>query len=83
VAGRGNAPHEPDVPVDFGDRQRLPAVGRALLGRWLALFDVTPRDDLARVLSEMADTTGADLKFERPFRGQYAVLTLRSEPATP
>ncbi len=71
--------------VDFGDQERLPAVARALLRRWLALFDVTPRDDLARVLSDMAETTGADLKFERPFRGyaQYAVLTLPPELATP
>ena len=70
--------------VDFGDQERLPAVARALLRRWLALFDVTPRDDLARVLSDMAETTGADLKFERPFRGyaQCAVLTLPPELAT-
>ena len=52
--------------------------------RWLALFDVTPRDDLERELSVMAKTSGADLKFERPFRGyaQYAVLTLPPEPKT-
>jgi S-adenosylmethionine-diacylgycerolhomoserine-N-methlytransferase len=71
--------------VDFGDQEGLPAVGRALLQRWLALFDVTPRDDLERELSAMADTAGANLKFERPFRGyaQCAVLTLPSEPQTP
>jgi S-adenosylmethionine-diacylgycerolhomoserine-N-methlytransferase len=56
-----------------------------LLLRWLKMFDVTPRDDLERVLSGMANARGADLKFERPFRGyaQYAVLTLRSGPARP
>jgi S-adenosylmethionine-diacylgycerolhomoserine-N-methlytransferase len=71
--------------VDFGDQERLPVIARALLWRWLALFDVTPRDDLERVLSAMADATGANLKFERPFRGyaQYAVLTLPPEPRTP
>jgi len=71
--------------VDFGDQERLPVIVRALLRRWLALFDVTPRDDLERVLSAMADATGANLKFERPFRGyaQYAVLTLPPEPRTP
>ena len=71
--------------VDFGDQERLPVIARALLRRWLALFDVTPRDDLERVLSAMADATGANLKFERPFRGyaQYAVLTLPPEPRTP
>jgi S-adenosylmethionine-diacylgycerolhomoserine-N-methlytransferase len=68
--------------VDFGGQERLPGIARALLRRWLAMFDVTPRDDLERALSAMAKATDADLKFERPFRGyaQYAVLTLASEP---
>ena len=70
--------------VDFGDQERLPNIVRALLRRWLALFDVTPRADLESVLSGMAGSTGADLKLERPFRGyvQYAVLTLPLKPAT-
>ena len=68
--------------VDFGNQERLPGMARALLGRWLAMFDVTPRDDLERELSEMVKIHGADLKFERPFRGyaQYALLTIPSEP---
>jgi S-adenosylmethionine-diacylgycerolhomoserine-N-methlytransferase len=68
--------------VDFGRQERLPGVARALLLQWLAMFDVTPRDDLERVLSDMAEARGADLKFERPFRGyaQYAVMTLPPEP---
>jgi len=63
----------------------LPKVGRALLLRWLAIFDVTPRDDLESVLAAMAKTSGADLAFERPFRGyaQYAVLTLPAGPKAP
>jgi S-adenosylmethionine-diacylgycerolhomoserine-N-methlytransferase len=71
--------------VDFGRQERLPKIARALLLRWLDMFDVTPRDDLERVLSETASACGADLKFERPFRGyaQYAVLTLRSGSARP
>ena len=32
--------------VDFGNQERLPGIARALLLRWLAMFDVTPRDDL-------------------------------------
>jgi S-adenosylmethionine-diacylgycerolhomoserine-N-methlytransferase len=62
--------------VDFGTQERLPRFVRAALLRWLAIFDVTPRDDLERVLAAMAETSGAELKFERPFRGyaQYAVL---------
>jgi S-adenosylmethionine-diacylgycerolhomoserine-N-methlytransferase len=71
--------------VDFGNQERLPRMARALLLRWLAMFDVNPRDDLRGVLSAMAASTGATLSFERPFRGyaQYAVLTLAPEPATP
>jgi len=71
--------------VDFGNQERLPAAARALLLRWLAIFDVTPRGDLERVLADMADTSGAGLIFERPYRGyaQYAVLTFASEPEKP
>ncbi len=71
--------------VDFGGQERLPGIVRVLLLRWLAMFDVTPRDDLERVLSAMADASGASLTVERPFRGyaQYAVLTLAPEPGTP
>jgi S-adenosylmethionine-diacylgycerolhomoserine-N-methlytransferase len=71
--------------VDFGNQEQLPAIARALLLRWLALFDVTPRDELDRVLAEMALDSGAALKFERPFRGyaQYAVLTLPRAPGKP
>ena len=58
---------------------------RALLTRWLSLFDVTPRDDLEREFSKMADTSGATLQFQRPFRGyaQYGVLTLPPAPTAP
>jgi S-adenosylmethionine-diacylgycerolhomoserine-N-methlytransferase len=71
--------------VDFGRQERLPGIARALLLRWLQLFDVTPRDDLERVLSAMAAASGAELRFERPFRGyaQYAVLTFPSGPVKP
>ena len=71
--------------VDFGNQERLPDIARALLLRWLAMFDVTPRDDLERELAAMANDTGADLKFERPFRGyaQYAVLTFPPRTGTP
>jgi S-adenosylmethionine-diacylgycerolhomoserine-N-methlytransferase len=71
--------------VDFGRQEQLPGIARALLLRWLAMFDVAPRDDLEHVLSDMAEARGADLKFERPFRGyaQYAVMTLPPEPRKP
>ncbi|QWG20865.1 methyltransferase domain-containing protein [Bradyrhizobium sediminis] len=71
--------------VDFGNQERLPNLARSLLTQWLAMFDVTPRDELERVLSAMADAAGADLSFERPFRGyaQYAVLALPPGPTPP
>jgi S-adenosylmethionine-diacylgycerolhomoserine-N-methlytransferase len=71
--------------VDFGGQERLPGIARVLLRQWLAMFNVSPRDGLARVLSAMADCAGADLAFERPFRGyaQYAVMRLPPEPAKP
>ena len=71
--------------VDFGAQERLPGIFRTLLERWLSMFDVTPRDELERELSAMAQASGAGLKFERPFRGyaQYAVLTLRPAPKAP
>ena len=64
--------------VDFGNKAGWPATARRLLLRWLAMFDVTPRDDLERVLTGAAKSSGGDLRFERPFRGyaQYAVLTV-------
>jgi S-adenosylmethionine-diacylgycerolhomoserine-N-methlytransferase len=63
--------------VDFGSQERLPRMARSLLRRWLALFDVTPRDNLENTLKMLADSSGAALRFTRPFRGyaQYGVLT--------
>ncbi len=71
--------------VDFGGQERLPGIARTLLRQWLAMFDVTPRDDLEHALSAMADSAGAKLRFERPFRGyaQYGVLTFPLGPRTP
>ena len=71
--------------VDFGRQERLPPIARILLRRWLAMFDVVPRDDLEQELSALADRSGASLRFERPFRGyaQYGVLTLPPAPRTP
>jgi S-adenosylmethionine-diacylgycerolhomoserine-N-methlytransferase len=71
--------------VDFGRQERWPGIARMFLRRWLAMFDVTPRDDLEPVLSAMAGGAGARLRFERPFRdyAQYGVLTFPAEPRTP
>ena len=70
--------------VDFGNQHGLPRIARSLLRRWLAMFDVTPRDDLEAALKRLADAHGARLRFERPFRGyaQYAVLTFPARANT-
>ena len=44
--------------VDFGDCAGLPAPFKALLRRWLAAFDVTPRDDLGATLAALAAERG-------------------------
>jgi S-adenosylmethionine-diacylgycerolhomoserine-N-methlytransferase len=70
--------------VDFGNQEGLPPIARSALRRWLRLFDVTPRDDLEGTLKTIADTSGAGLRFERPYRGyaQYAVLTFPARSST-
>jgi S-adenosylmethionine-diacylgycerolhomoserine-N-methlytransferase len=64
--------------VDFGGQRRLPGVFRTLLRRWLAVFHVTPRDDLEGALRTRAQARNALLIFARPYRdyAQYAVLRL-------
>ena len=54
----------------------------ALLRRWLALFDVTPRDDLERDAAASGRIARRRLQIQRPFRdyAQYAVLTLPPGP---
>jgi S-adenosylmethionine-diacylgycerolhomoserine-N-methlytransferase len=68
--------------VDFGRQEGLPKIARAALRQWLAMFDVTPRDTLEGTLRRLADAHGAQLRFERPFRGyaQSAVLTFPARP---
>jgi S-adenosylmethionine-diacylgycerolhomoserine-N-methlytransferase len=65
--------------VDFGGQEGLPVWFRRLLRRWLKLFEVVPCDDLEAVLRARVAAMGADLIFERPYRGyaQYAVVRRR------
>jgi S-adenosylmethionine-diacylgycerolhomoserine-N-methlytransferase len=65
--------------VDFGHQEGLPGPFRRLLRRWLALFHVTPCDDLETTLRARAAASGALLVFARPYRGyaQYAVMHRR------
>ena len=59
--------------VDFGDCAGLPGPFKAGLRRWLAAFDVTPRDDLSDALATLSAERGMTCKIESWFRG-YAVL---------
>jgi S-adenosylmethionine-diacylgycerolhomoserine-N-methlytransferase len=45
------------------------------LRRWLAAFDVSPRDDLARALETLAAERGLTCEIENWFRG-YAILAV-------
>lgn len=68
--------------VDFGDQRELPAPIRAVLNRWLALFHVTPRLDLAAVLDDMAHAAGASARTEALYGGYAALARLsRSDMA--
>jgi S-adenosylmethionine-diacylgycerolhomoserine-N-methlytransferase len=68
--------------VDFGDQKNLGAVRRAALNRWLALFHVEPRLDLARELARVADSRGLRMDVEQLYKG-YAVVASLRRPAVP
>lgn len=55
--------------VDFGDQAGLPAPFRAALNRWLALFHVTPRAELATVVAELAGARALESRTRGLFRG--------------
>jgi S-adenosylmethionine-diacylgycerolhomoserine-N-methlytransferase len=63
--------------IDFGDQRDLPASFRSCLRHWLALFHVTPRDDLEDALARRAATRGAHLSVARPYRGYAQHMVLR------
>lgn len=65
--------------VDFGDQAGLPSAFKSLLSRWLALFHVTPREDLPTVMRELAGAAGAGCHVTRPYRG-YAVHAVAEMP---
>lgn len=65
--------------VDFGTGTGLPRAFNACLRGWLAQFHVTPRDDLAKVLHDLAQKHSAELSVG-PLWRSYAIsaqLTLR------
>ena len=58
--------------VDSGDQSGLGVPFRTVLNRWLAAFQVTPRETLPRVLSEIAAASDLRVRARQRFRG-YAV----------
>ena len=59
--------------VDFGDQALWPAPLRAALRRWLAAFEVSPRDDLRAALDEASARHGRSVAFAPKYR-RYAAL---------
>ena len=66
--------------VDFGDCAGLPSPFKAGLRRWLAIFDVTPRDDLTDALEALSAERGMTCEIESWFRG-YAILAVAQRAA--
>jgi len=65
--------------VDFGDQAGLPRLLRAGLRRWLAAFDVTPRDALGDEAAALAQQCGARARAFALYRG-YAVRARVDKP---
>jgi S-adenosylmethionine-diacylgycerolhomoserine-N-methlytransferase len=65
--------------VDFGDCSGLPGPFKAALRRWLAAFEVKPRDDLAEALAALSASRGLASATE-PWRRGYAVLGVARRP---
>ncbi|CUX81955.1 MAG: S-adenosylmethionine-diacylgycerolhomoserine-N-methyltransferase BtaB [Roseibaca calidilacus] len=63
--------------VDFGRQHRLPRLARRGLNAWLAKFHVTPRHDLDKQLTKIADARGMNLNFKDLFASyaQHAIIT--------
>ena len=68
--------------VDFGDQAGLPAFLRAALRRWLAAFDVTPRDALKPEIASLAAARGAKARVVALYAG-YAVRATVERPPLP
>ena len=66
--------------VDFGDCGGLPGPFKAGLRRWLAAFDVSPREDLGPALEALSAERGLTCEIKTCFGG-YAVLALARRSA--
>jgi S-adenosylmethionine-diacylgycerolhomoserine-N-methlytransferase len=65
--------------VDFGDCYGLPGPFKAALRRWLAAFEVKPRDDLTEALAALSASRGLTSATE-PWRRGYAALGVARRP---
>jgi S-adenosylmethionine-diacylgycerolhomoserine-N-methlytransferase len=66
--------------VDFGDCSGLPRPFKAGLRRWLAAFEVIPREDLSDTLAALAAERVMTCEIENWFRG-YAILAVAQRGA--
>jgi S-adenosylmethionine-diacylgycerolhomoserine-N-methlytransferase len=55
--------------VDFGQCEGWPSPLKQLMFRWLKHFDVTPRSNMAAVLTAFAKQHGMKLRFEKSYGG--------------
>jgi S-adenosylmethionine-diacylgycerolhomoserine-N-methlytransferase len=62
--------------VDFGQQEGLPGLFRLALYRWLAWFHVEPRSGLLQELQTIGRAQGAEVSFQRLYRGYAWALTL-------
>lgn len=62
--------------VDFGDLAGLPAFAAVVLRRWLALFHVTARANLADIAAGVASQHGLGLAEEAGALGYYRLIRL-------
>lgn len=74
-AARCLAPGGALLIADFHDCRHVPAPLRAMVFRWLDLFGVHPRLELAAVLEQLSVTHGLKLEFQRLYGG-YAVWAM-------
>jgi len=63
--------------VDFGQQENLPALFRIALQKWLAAFDVTPREALAGKVAILANDKGRKSRFTPLYRGYAWALSIR------
>ncbi len=63
--------------VDFGQCEHLPGIVRFVLFKWLALFHVSPRENLPHALAALAKEHKASLTFTPLYRGYAWGAVLR------